>query len=194
VAEGQPPATANPLLRGLFGSLQQAAASHLDTASIWSSLRSTSGSWLFQAQGRAQPFDPVEVEQAGRQILSAQGVNAATVSSFRGVAGSWLQAKTRLQGLDQQAQITSSEVFTAPWARTASGAVPSRYAIRTQWQFETSAGETATVWKHDELEGALTTVADALTQARSSPLPQSPPVWQMATTPPELTDFEIEQI
>lgn len=186
--------TDNPLLRGLFGSFQAGAQARAQTEDIWTSLRTTAATWQFQAQGRPQPYDPAELEDAGRQILSAQGVNAATVSSFRGIAGQWLAAKTRLQGLDEGAQITSSAIFVPPWSTTASPAVPSRFRIRTQWQVTPTVGESFTRWKADELTGPLTTPAGALAQAAPTADTDSGRLLLSGGEPPVMTDFEIEQI
>lgn len=194
MADSPPPASSNPLLRGLFGSLQSAASQSLDTSSIWSSLRAAAGSWQFSARGVAQPWDPTELEAAGRAILSAQGVNGATVSTFRGIAGSWLGSKQRLHALGEQEQITGRAVFTAPWARTADASVPSRYRLRTQWQVTPSTGDPFTVWKADEIDGPLTTLADMLGQAQPTAKTTSGQAILSGDTPPLLADFELEQI
>lgn len=194
MAEGPAPASDNPLLRGLFGVLQSGAAQGATTSQIWTDLRSAAATWQLQAQGAAQPYDPAELQSTGAAILSAQGINAATVSVFRGIAGQWLQAQQRLQGLDSQAQITSGSVFTPPWAQTANTAVPDRYRIRTQWQFESGSGAISTVWKSDELAGPLSTTADAIDEAAPSPSTQSGQQILSGTGAPTLLSFEIEQV
>lgn len=163
-----PDVTGNPLLRGLFGVLQAGAQEHLNTADIWSNLRANAASWQFQAQGLPQPYDPAALQSAGREILRAQGIDAAAVSSFRGVAGQWLQAKNSLASRDPGAQIRASDIFVPPWAQTAGSESPSRYRIRTQWQVQPAVGDVFTRWQSDELEGPLTSVDDVLAQTQAT--------------------------
>lgn len=186
--------TDNPLLRGLFGTLQTGSAQSASTADIWQQLRVNAGEIQFRAQGAAQPYDPVAVEQAGRAILTANGVNAATVSSFRGVAGEWNQARQRLAQLEDGQQITASEIWRPPWAITTSGEVPSRYRIRSQWQFENAAGIDPFQWRADELDGPLSTVPEALSQAPPPTKTYPPELILGASGPPKLVSYEIEQI
>jgi hypothetical protein len=183
-----------PLLRGLFGTLQAGAAAGSQTADIWQDLRVNAGSWQFAAQGVAQPYDMTAVEEAGRQILSAQGINGATVSTFRGVAGQWLGAKQALANLDPGQQITAGAIFVPPWSQTAGDLTPSRYRIRTQWQFTNAAGVDVYQWRADELSGPLTTPADATVQAMVPANTYPPQALLAGSELPVLSDFEIEQI
>ena len=194
MAAGEPLPTDVPLLRGLFGVLQTAVQQRLDTSSIWSSLRQATGNWQLQAHGAAQPYNPAVAEAAGAAVLNAAGIRGDTVSTFRGVAGSWLQAKQRLAQLGENAQITAGAIFTPPWARTADSAVPSRYRIRTQWQVQSAAGDVFTRWKQDELTGPLSTLADALAQAAPDPSTDSGRMLLSGVGPPQLIDMEIEQL
>lgn len=194
MAEDDSGAGGAPLLRGLFGVFQNASANHADTASIWSSLRTAAGTWQFQAQGQPQPYSPAEVEAAGRAILSAQGVNAATVSSFRGVAGQWRSAKERLETLESGEQITAPSIFVPPWAITADPAVPTRYRVRTQWQIEPAAGDVFTKWKADEITGPLTDVDALLGDAAPTPDTNSGRLILSGGAPPTLLDYSLEVI
>jgi hypothetical protein len=194
VAGASPAPTDVPLLRGLFGVLQAGAQQRQSTAEIWQGLRQAAGTWQFQAQGVQQPYDPAAVEEAGRAILSAQGIRGDTVSTFRGVAGQWLGAKQQLAALGEGAQITASAIFVPPWATSASAAVPDRWRIRTQWQITPTIGESFSVWKSDELTGPLTTTADTLSEAEPAANTQSGQRILSGGEPPVLTDFEIEQI
>lgn len=191
---GQIEPTDVPLLRGLFGVLQTGAQQRLSTSDIWQNLRVAAGTWQFQAQGQAQPYDPAAVETAGRQILGAQGIRGDTVSTFRGVAGQWLAAKQRLAGIDGSQQITNREIFQPPWAITDNDAVPSRYRIRSQWQITPTTGESFTRWKADELTGPLTTLPDALSEAEPTANTESGQMILSGGEPPVLLDYEIEQI
>lgn len=187
-------ATDSPLLRGLFGVFQTSSAARADTSTIWSDLRTAAGSWQFSAQGVAQPYDPAAVQEAGRAILSAQGIDAGAVSTFRGLAGQWRNAAERLQALEPGQQITGNEIFVPPWAATASSNVPSRYRIRSQWQFEAANGVTFNQWRADELTGPLTTTVDAVTQV-PPPTNTYPPQDILSDAgPPTLLGYQVEQI
>lgn len=194
MADSPPPATDNPLLRGLFGVVQSGAQQRLSTADIWSSLRTAAGTWQFQAQGVAQPYDPAALEAAGRDILRAQGVGIQGVNQFRGLAGQWLGSKQALHAQGDDEQITAGSVFTPPWSATADASVPSRYRIRTQWQYEDADGELATRWKADELSGPLTTISDALENAEPTDDTTSGAMILSGNEPPVMLDYEIEEI
>lgn len=194
MAEEPPGAGGNPLLRGLFGVLQSGAEQGVGTAQIWSDLRSAAGTWQAQAQGLPQPYDPEAVDTAGRAILSAQGINGATVSSFRGIAGQWLGAKQRLQATAQDQQIEASSIFQAPWARTTGDESPSRYRLQSQWQITAPSGEQYTINRADEVDGPLTTIDDLLTNVQPKADTQSGRAFLTSSTPPELADFYLEQI
>ncbi|HEY1716200.1 MAG TPA: hypothetical protein VGG07_25105 [Solirubrobacteraceae bacterium] len=184
----------NPLLRGMFGVFQPAAQAGLGTAAIWEDLRANAASWQFAAQGREQPYDPAELQEAGRAILSREGVTIQGVNIGRQLAGNWLGARQRLQALDEGAQITGSAIFSPPWATTANLNVPSRYRIRTQWQLTPANGESVSVWRSSELTTPLTTVTAALADTEPSADGAHGLEINPAGIPPELLDFEIEQI
>lgn len=194
MAGNVPESRGNALLRGLFGAFQTGAQARAPTEDIWSNLRQDAGAWLFSVQGRPQPWDPAELTEAGTRILSSQGVNAADVSRFRGIAGSWLGAKQALHALGENDQITDNAIFTSPWARTATGNVPSRYRVSTQWQFQNAAGDIETGWRSDELTGPLTTLSDALSQAEPQANTESGRAMLASGEPPSLVDFQIEQL
>lgn len=182
------------LLRGLFGSFQAGAAGHAATADIWSDLRSNAASWLFAAQGRETPYDPAELQQVGKGILTAQGIDAATVSTWRGLAGQWLQAKENLAGREPGEQVLASDIFQPPWATTNDSSVPSRYRIRTQWQVEPAAGDVFTRWRTTEIEGEITDLDSLLAQGQPTPDTTSGRLILSGIGPPELLDYSVEQI
>lgn len=192
----EPPSDAaqSPLLRGLFGVLQQAASNRVGTAQVWSDLRTAAGTWQAQAQGLPQPYDPAQLQEAGRLILQRQGINAAAVSTFRGIAGDWRGSQERLRQLGPSEQITSGEIFTPPWSKTASDLTPSRYRVRTQWQFTDSAGNVQTAWRSDEVTGPLTTVPDALSDAEPNADTESGRMLLSGDEPPVMLAYELEQI
>lgn len=187
-------ATDSPLLRGLFGVFQAGAAQGKNTSDIWSDLRSSAATWQFQAQGVQQPYDPAALQDAGREILRAQGIGATTVSTFRGVAGQWLGARTSLANRAPGEQVTASDIFRPPWARTADSSVPSRYRIRTNWQVEPAAGDVFTRWKADELDGPIADIDSALAQAEPTPDTDSGRQLLGGVGAPTLLGYEIEQV
>ena len=184
----------NRLLSGLFGTLQTAAVERASTADVWGALRETAAEWSLRAQGLPPAATSEEAQTIGARVLSEQGVGPINVSVWRGEAGQWRSAKESLHALDEDAQIRSSEVFTAPWSRTAEPGVPARYRLKTQWQVEGADGETVSVWKTDEVAAPLTNKRDLLQQATEGELPKSPAIFQMAAAPPELLDYELEQV
>ena len=184
----------NPLLSGLFGAFQAGAAQQLDTASIWQSLRQAAGSWQLQASGQLENATVNEIEAAGVNVLSSQGISAASVSTYRGIAGQWLAAKTRLQGLDMDAQTTAREIFVPPWSTTAGQNVPSRYRIRAQWEITTPDGTVLNQWGSYELTTPLTNLNDVLAQAQAQAgtIPNSD--WPVGGVVTGIDDYELEQI
>lgn len=184
----------NPLLSGLFGSFQAGAAGRLSTSDIWQQLRQAAGTWQLQATGRLEGATQDEIRATGANVLSAQGVNAASVSAYRGVAGQWLAAKNRLQGLDQAQQITAREIFAPPWATTTGPETPSRYRIRAQWQITTPAGDVMNKWGAYELTAPLTNLTDVLAQAQAQAgtIPTSD--WPAGAVVTGVNDYELEQI
>jgi hypothetical protein len=190
----EPDQGAEWLLRGAFGSLQQSAAQNLDTASVWQNLRVTVGTWAYQSQGGGQLPTESELEEAGRQILSAQGVGAAQVSQMRGTAGAWLAAKQKLGALDEGEQVQASEIFTPPWAATEQTGVDPRYRVRVAWQITPEVGEAFTKWSSYELTDPLTSIEDVLAQAGAKAAGDRYIFLLSGGAPPEVGDYEIEQI
>jgi len=184
----------NALLSGLFGAFQAGAAQRLDTASIWQSLRQAAGSWQLQASGQLENATVDEIQAAGVNALSGQGVSAASVSTYRGIAGAWLAAKTRLQGLDMDQQITAREIFVPPWSTTAGAATPDRYRIRANWEITTPDGTVLNQWGSYELTTPLTNLNDILAQAQAQAgtIPNSD--WPVGGVVTGINDYELEQI
>lgn len=184
----------SPLLSGLFGAFQGVAAGFGDTQTLWQALRVNAALWQFQAQGGGELPPVDELESAGAQILSEQGVGIENVNTYRQIAGQWRSAKANLMAANEQAQITSNMIFTPPWATTTDASVPSRYRIRVQWQWETPEGEAGSSWGTYELNTPLTNISDALEQA-SQLVSQKPtsdtPLGALVT---QATDYEIEQV
>lgn len=182
------------VLRGAFGSFQAAAQERLGTSSVWSAVRQNVGSWSFAAQGVPQPWSPAELEETGTRILSEAGVSGANVSTFRGIAGQWLGAKTRLHQLGMDQQIEADHIFAPPWGQTVGSGVPAQYRIRTQWQLESATGDIFTRWKSDMLTTPLTTLGDAIDQAQAAGVSSAGHGVSLAGTEPVLLDYEIEQV
>ena len=184
----------NPLLSGLFGIFQEAAAARADTASVWSSLRESAATWWYGTNGLPLPTSEAVLQSTGASLLHEQGVTIFNVNEYRSTAGAWAQAKANLAALNPADQITGEAIFTPPWATTAVSGVPDRYAIRVNWSWTDSTGEETTKWRRYELTGPLSSVNNALSQAiRLQHEGDSDQVLnQMAI--PEATDYEIEQI
>jgi hypothetical protein len=184
----------NKLLSGLFGSFQQAASNFAGTSDLWTQLRVTAATWAFQAQGGGDLPSGADLESAGAEILRGQGVGIQAVNTYRGIAGQWRGAKQVLHGLDDDEQIPAAAIFSPPWATTSSGAVPNRYRIRVEWEFNPDIGDSYTQWSNYELTGPLTSVADALAQAAQmkgrNPKSDDPGGAQG----PYVNDYELEQI
>lgn len=184
----------NSLLSGLFGSFQAGAAQRLNTNDIWTSLRNAAGSWQLQATGNLENATENEIQAAGTQVLTASGVSAGSVSTYRGIAGQWLAAKNRLQGLDQDQQITAREIFTPPWATTNQTGVDARYRIRANWEIATPDGTVLNQWGSYELTTPLTNLTDVLAQAQAQAgtIPNSD--WPVGGLVTGINDYELEQI
>lgn len=186
--------SSNPLLSGLFGILQQAAEQHLDTATLWSSLRQAAGTWQWQAQGGGELPPPEQLEETGRGILQRQGVGIQEVNTYRALAGQWRTAKQQLHDLGETDQVTAGGIFTPPWSQTFTGATPSRYRVRVQWNVEPLEGDAFTTWGSYELDSPLTSLGDILDQAGAlvGTKPSSDmPLGALVTG---AADYELEQI
>ena len=184
----------NPLLSGLFGTFQESAQAGDDTSSVWTALRQAAGNWYYQSQGITPPASAAELESTGASVLSAQGVSAANVSTYRGIAGSWQQAKTNLQALNPADQIPGEAIFVPPWSTTANSAVPDRYRIRVEWTQIQENGELTQRWGSYELSGPLSSINNALYQATAIALRERNSGVVSSASVPQATDYEIEQI
>ena len=184
----------NPLLSGLFGTFQEGAAAGADTASIWSSLRQAAANWYYQSLNVTPPESETALEQTGAEGLRGQGVTVQSVSTYRGVAGNWLQAKANLQALNPADQIPGEAIFTPPWSKTASSAVADRYRIRVQWTWSPEGEEPTSQWASYELNTPLSNVMNALSQAQQQA--QNSDYWVALTNTatPVASDYSIEQI
>ena len=184
----------NPLLSGLFGTFQESAQAGDDTSSVWSALRQAAGNWYYQSLGITPPSSEAELESTGASVLSEQGVSASNVSTYRGIAGTWAQAKENLMALNPADQIPGEAIFTPPWSTTADASVPDRYRIRVNWQWSPEGEEPTSQWATYELNGPLSSVNNAIGQ--SLQLAQGSDYWVALTnsSTPAANDFEIEQI
>lgn len=194
MADDEGPQGPDWLLRGAFGSLQQAAAQSLGTAGVWDALRRTVGQWSYQTQGiGSQPSD-TELLDAGRKILSAQGVGIQQVNQYRGLAGEWRGAHETLLNLDPDEQIRGSSIFQPPWAITAADGVDNRYQFRVKWQITPVEGDPFVKWSTYEVDNPLTTVADLLDQAGTKAAGDRYLYLLSGGSAPEATDYELEQL
>ena len=184
----------NPLLSGLFGTFQEAAAAGADTASIWSSLRESAATWWYGTNGLPLPTSEAVLQSTGASLLHEQGVTIFNVNEYRSTAGAWAQAKANLAALNPADQITGEAIFTPPWATTAVSGVPDRYRIRVQWTWSPEGEAPVSQWSSYELTGPISSLNNALSQAQQ--LAQGSSYWATLTNTatPEATDYEIEQI
>lgn len=192
----EPPGFAgqNPLLSGLFGVLQQAAQGHQTTADVWQALRTAAGTWQAQAAGTAGELSQAELEENGRQVLSASGVGIQEVNTYRANAGQWLSAKEALHAAGDQSQITAKSIFVPPWATSTSNAEPSRYRVRVNWQLSPTVGEAFSKWSSYELTAPISNIEDVLAQAGSKAADDKYIYLLSGGAPPEISDYEVEQI
>ena len=159
------------VLRGLFGTFLNSAEEKQDTATVWAQLREASESWAAPALEIELGREPTseEIANAGKALLS--GISAADVSNMRGIAGQYAGAHQALRDLDTELQIPSEAIFRAPWAESSgSAAVQERYRLRVKWNIEFRGFERTELseWNSYQLEGPLTTIEDALAQARNA--------------------------
>lgn len=184
----------NPLLSGLFGVLQSAAAARLSTADVWQSLRVAAGTWQYQAQGGGETPSLSELEQAGRQILSENGVGLQQVNEYRASAGQWRAAKERLQAANNGTQVQGNQIFVPPWATTAGPEQQSRFRLRVNWEITPTAGDVFNKWSSYELTAPVTTIADALDQANGMMSGDKYLQLLAGDSSPTPIDYEIEQV
>lgn len=187
-------AGANELLHGLFGRLQAAAAARVQTQQVWQALRLAAGETAQQVRGATEALSDLELENIGRDVLSAGGVGVAQVNAYRKIAGQWLAAKTRLHTLDPDTQITAAAIFAPPWAQTVGSSTPDRYRVRVNWEAEDSTGNIFNKWSTYDIDGPLTSVNDLLglaaKGARSNV--ESHQVFTAQTLTP--SDFDLQQL
>lgn len=164
------PQDPDSVLRGLFGNIVASAAGGLSTADVWSNLRTAASNWASSVLSLGSAGVPSEqdVNDLAAQMLSH--VSAADVSRYRGIAGSFLQAKANLAGAGPGDQITGGSIFTPPWATTADNpAIPTQYRLRilrTIYPFATQRF-TRQEWNTYDLTGPLTSLEDAINQANA---------------------------
>ena len=188
------PSGSDWLLRGAFGTLQQAASERLGTAAVWSSLRQAIGAWSFQSQGVGGTPTDSELESAGAQILRAQGVGVQEVNQYRGLAGQWRGAHDNLIAQDLDEQIRGGSIFRPPWAITTADAVDDRYRFRVKWQITPAEGDLFKRWSSYEVDAPLTTVSDLLNQAGAKVEDDRYIYLLSGGTKPLAIDYELEQI
>jgi hypothetical protein len=140
------------------------------------------------------PASEAVLQSTGASILSEQGVTIFDVNTYRGIAGSWAQAKANLMALNPAEQIPGNAVFTSPWATTTAAGVPDRYRIRVNWEWSPEGQEATSQWASYELTGPISSLNNALSQAQQ--LAQRSTYWVQLTqsATPVATDYEIEQI
>lgn len=188
-------------LRQLWGTFQTAAQQHLSTADVWTSLRASADRIARNELGLSKfaNLSLPQVQQRASEILG--GVSAADVSRMRGVAGSWLRAKTALTTAERSDPINESHIFKAPWAQSVGNRGSSeRYRMRIKYTYVTDSNPEVetTRWGTYDLVGMPTTSGDLLAQAIMS-IEQtdggtgSPPLGENAQVS-DILDYELEAI
>lgn len=159
------------VLRGLFGSLVSGAEQGGRGASnMWNSLKTAASDWATSVLNITQPtgYTQADVQAKVGQLIGH--VTIQDMNRYAHTVGEFLRAKSNLQSLGMDYQITGNAIFTPPWSRTAGNpAVPTRYRIRVLREIEVRGFTRITreEWGTYELTGPLTTVADALNQANT---------------------------
>ena len=163
------PNNPDSVLRGLWGSLVNGAASGRGAANMWQSLREGAYSWAESILSVTSATVPTEAEiQAKGQELIGH-VTIMDMNRYTKLAGEFLRARENLQSLGANDQITGNAVFTPPWSQTAGNpAVPTRYRIRVKRSL-TYRGINVTTekWSTYEITSPITSIADALDQANA---------------------------
>lgn len=182
------------ILRGLFGALVASAEAGESTAQVWSGLRAGAADWAANtlAITLGRPPDATEVAAAAKTLLA--GVSAADVSRWRGIAGQYVAAKGNLTSRMLGSQIFGDAIFRPPWSVTDSNpAVTERYRIRVNWLLQYKGFETVELseWNTYDLTGPLTSVQDALDQARAAFEQAS---YNTRTSIKDVLDYSIEVV
>jgi hypothetical protein len=185
---------ASPLLSGLFGVLQSAAAQRTDTAGTWQALRQAAGSWAWQAAGKGELPDQATLEANGAEILRAQGVGIQQVNTYRAIANQWRTAHENLSSAGQGDQINAGQIFRPPWSQTASGPLPDRYRIKVQWEVTPQTGDPFSMWASYELDSPLTSLDDLLAQAGQVSARKPTSALPLGASITGVTDYDLEQI
>ena len=163
------PNNPDSVLRGLWGSLVNGAASGRGAANMWQSLREGAYSWAEGILSVTSATVPTEAEIQAKGAELIGHVTILDMNRYTKLAGEFLRARENLQALGPNDQITGNAVFTPPWSQTAGNpAVPTRYRIRVLRSL-TYRGINVTTqkWSTYEITSPITSTADALDQANS---------------------------
>lgn len=184
----------NPLLSGLFGVLQTAAAARADAASTWAALRQAAGTWAWQSRGLGELPDQTVLEANGADILHQQGVGIQEVNTYRQIANEWRTAHESLHELGEGDQVTAGQIFRPPWSQTATGPLPARYRLRVNWEVTPLEGDPFEMWASYELDSPLTSLDDLLAQAGQVSGRQPTSALPLGAEITGVTDYDLEQI
>jgi hypothetical protein len=161
---------------------------------VWEALRLAAGSWQQRAAGVTEQVSDSQLAQIGREALSKAGIGIAQVNTYRGLAGSWLAAKTQLHALDEDQQIPAGAIFTPPWAITTANGVEPRYRARVNWAVEAPDGEQFEKWSTYEVDAPLTTLGDLLGEAEDAAEDYVDSDQVYAASGLSVLDFELERV
>lgn len=162
------PNNTDGFLRGIFGSLVEAAGRNAGTAEIWSTIKGAANDWASSTLAVTAGENVTDQMIADKVTQLIGHVTIQDVNQYRSIAGQAARAQQVLEGLAPNEQITAGAIFQAPWAKTADNpAIPTRYRIRVLRNITVS-GFTAIEreeWATYDLGSVLTTTQDALDQA-----------------------------
>jgi len=162
--------SADSVLRGLFGSLVNAAQYGRDASNMWGALRQGAYDYAESVLNVTSATAPsaTEIRAAANNMLGH--VTIMDMNRYVSLAGKFLAAKQNLFNAAPYSQITGNMIFDPPWATSSSNpAVPTRYRIRVNRTLTVHGFTTITrnEWATYELTGPLTSINDALNYANT---------------------------
>lgn len=138
--------------------------------------------------------DDATLEANGAEVLRSQGVGIQEVNRYRAVANDWRTARQRLHRAGTADQVRGDAIFTPPWAKSGTDAVPSRYRVKVAWNVQPLTGDPFTVWGSYELDAPVTSIEDILGDAGQLAGKKPTSAIPLGGTITGAADYELEQI
>lgn len=158
----------SPNLRSLFPAILSATQARASTAEVWQAIRESATSAATHVLGVVLGRAPTDQEILAGASKYLQGIDAAAVSSARGVAGAMVRAHDNLVARDPATQVLADAIARPPWAITVNQqGIREQYRIRVKraLTFHGFTDVTMEEWATYDLTGPITSVADALATA-----------------------------